>query len=143
MVYRASASHHARLDPARYAVPARAEVVGHYEALRLDGDHVLFVAEIDGVVVGFVELEWLRPPPVWSMLRNGRRAHLDIAIAEEFRARGIGSRLLEAAESWARRGGAEALVLDALTANGRALAFYEKAGFAAFGTVMEKPLASV
>lgn len=140
-VYFASASHHAQLDPGRYRVPDRAQVADHYVSLRLDGiTRVILAADLDGSLAGFVELHEPPPAPSWSMLRPERRAHLDVAVLAEHRGRGVGHALLQAADSWAREHHVAALVLDALSANTRALSFYEQCGYRELGALMEKSL---
>lgn len=140
-LYLASASHHAQLDPVRYVIPDYADVLMHYEALRPDGHaHAILVAADGGDLIGVAEVGRLSAPPGWSMLRPIAKAAVDIAVAEEHRGRGVGAELLKAASSWATEHGVEALVLDTLTANERALSFYARHGYRQFGTLMERVL---
>jgi len=57
----------------------------------------------------------------------------DLIVAEAFRRRGIGTRLMEEAECWARERGIERLQLLAETGNERALDFYRRNGWAKTG----------
>lgn len=141
-VYLSSARHHAVLDLEFYAVPDRAAVVRHLqEALSAaDGARAArLVAELDGDVVGSAEVE-LRSPRAASMLRNRVAASVGLAVLEERRGSGIGSRLMAAAEEWARQRGATLMMLDASAANVEARRFYERHGYRLRGVLMTKPL---
>lgn len=142
-IYISSARHHAALDPEFYHVPVRDVVVGHLrEALDVEdaASVVRLVAEAGGVVVGSARVE-LRSPSPASMLRPGLAASVDVAVLEDRRNAGIGSRLMESAEDWARRRGATLMMLDASAADVDALRFYEKRrGYRLRGVLMTKPI---
>ncbi|MEO4053877.1 GNAT family N-acetyltransferase [Solibacillus sp. CAU 1738] len=82
-------------------------------------DLILWVAEVDNVVVGTVttrkegEVQWVTA----------------LAVHPEFEGRGIGSALLNWAKDFAYRGGEKTVLLDVEIENLRALSVYEKAGF--------------
>jgi GNAT superfamily N-acetyltransferase len=120
-VYVSSARHHAALDPESYIVPDREAVVGHLrETLQLEADAdanaVRLVADTDGTVAGSAEVELHSSSPA-SMLRPERAVSVGMAVLEGHRGAGIGSRLMEAAELWARERGATLMMLDASAAN--------------------------
>ncbi len=142
-VYVSSARHHTALDPEFYTVPDLHAVVRHLRD-RLehepDADVVRLVAEVDGLVVGSADVE-LRSPDPASMLRPGRAASVGLAVLEDHRGTGIGSRLMEAAEVWARERGATLMMLDASATNVDALRFYEQRhGYRLRGVLLTKPL---
>ncbi|HEY2327610.1 MAG TPA: GNAT family N-acetyltransferase [Gaiellaceae bacterium] len=87
-------------------------------------DEVL-VAVLDGCVAGFV---WLRPASPLSS-----NAHVlvvsDLGVAPCAQRRGVGSRLLEAAESYAAERKIERLTLRVLSVNRAARALYERHGY--------------
>ena len=142
-VYLSSARHHAALDPDFYVVPDRDAVVKHLrEALRAEDSTraVRLVAELDGEVVGSAEVE-LRSPSAASMMRPQIAASVGLAVLEDRRGSGIGSRLIAAAEDWARERGASLMMLDASAANVEARRFYEdRHGYRLRGVLMTKPL---
>lgn len=140
-VYLSSARHHAALDPGFYSIPDRAAVVARFvEQLRADeADAVELVAELSGVIVGSASIE-LRSPSAASMLRLQRAASVGVAVLDNRRGRGIGSRLMEAAEDWAHERGAALAVLDASAANVEALRFYERLGYRRRGMLMTKAI---
>ncbi|HYI67342.1 MAG TPA: GNAT family N-acetyltransferase [Candidatus Limnocylindrales bacterium] len=142
-IYLSSARHHATLDPAFYRVPERQAVARHLrDALSADDSKTTarLAAEIEGAVVGSADVE-LRSPGPASMVRPQRAANLGIAVLDAWRGRGVGSQLMEAAESWAREQRAGLMLLDASAANEEARRFYEERhGFRLRGVLMAKEL---
>lgn len=94
-------------------------------ALMLDGclkHRCIKVAEVDGRVVGMCSAQLLI-----STARGGLVALIeDMVINQGFHGRGIGRRLMDAIEQWARDHGATRLQLLADRNNQSALAFYKK-----------------
>lgn len=92
------------------------------------------VAALDGVVVGYVRL---RPPTPLP-----ENAHVlgifGFAVHPAARGRGIGSRLLAAAEDVARRRGTRKLMLRVLSHNEVARRLYERHGFVVEGVLREE-----
>jgi ribosomal protein S18 acetylase RimI-like enzyme len=85
-------------------------------------DAVALVAEDDGEVVGFVDLEFrdrlnFRTPQAWIP---------DLIVTEAARSRGAGKALVAAAEERARARGCFALSLESANWRERAHAFYER-----------------
>jgi GNAT superfamily N-acetyltransferase len=71
-----------------------------------------------------------------------RRAYLDyLAVQAKYRGRGIGGRLLDAVEQWARENGAELISTDTnLRSNFGAIEFYESHGFEKQAVILRKAL---
>ena len=143
-VYISSARHHVAIDPEFYVVPDR-EVVAKdlRDALGTEdeGRVVRLVAEVDGSVVGSATVE-LRRPNAASMLAPRVAAAVGVAVLEDRRGGGIGSRLMEAAEDWARQRGATLMMLDTSAANAEAVRFYkERHGYRLRGVLLTKDLA--
>ena len=85
----------------------------------------LLVAEHAGSIVGMCSLQCLI-----STAEGGEVGLIeDMVIAEAWRGRGIGRRLLEAMEAWARTRGLSRLQLLADRHNRPALSFYEALGW--------------
>jgi ribosomal protein S18 acetylase RimI-like enzyme len=130
LVFVESALQHARLDPDRYAVPAIASISARYRTGEQHGTHVstsnvTLVAELSGEIVGFVDarLDGSSDP----MHRDLLYCHIgEIAVSAKCRSRGIGGRLLRAAEDWGRRHGAEFAYLEYHVDNPRAGEFYQR-----------------
>ncbi|MBS1208200.1 MAG: GCN5-related N-acetyltransferase [Proteobacteria bacterium] len=94
-------------------------------------DILLWVAEAQGAagddpqVVGFCSVQ-----TVISTAEGGPAGLVeDVVVAEGWRGAGVGRRLLEGAEAWARRRGCSRLQLLADEDNGAALDFYRKLGW--------------
>lgn len=87
-----------------------------------------FLAEEDGQPVG-----WL-----WAnggdFRRNHHNVHIVIGILEAYTGQGLGRRLFEACEQWAREKKWHRLELTVMTHNVRGLALYKKMGFEIEGT---------
>ena len=84
----------------------------------------VFVAEEDGLVVGFVHAE------KYTLLYQPDRVNiLGLAVSGLYRKRGIGRQLVEAAEKWAKENGIPALRLNSGTARTDAHSFYRSMGF--------------
>lgn len=90
---------------------------------KLKRTHVI-VACINDTPVGYVHLmETVRPPTSRHVVT------ISIAVALEFQGKGIGTRLLQQAEVWAREHEKRKLILRVLTTNPRAIALYSRCGF--------------
>jgi RimJ/RimL family protein N-acetyltransferase len=83
---------------------------------RLEGD---FLAEAEGRIVGTIHVE---------PSRHGF-GEIGMAVERDWRGRGVGSALLEAAIAWARERRLHKLSLDVFAHNERAIALYRKFGF--------------
>ena len=138
-VYRSSAAHHARLRPDRYRVPDRAAAAGRYRDRPAGATTV--VAEVGGAVVGAAVVRILPLPSDAGMLSPVRSASIDVAVLDGYRGRGIGERLMRAAEAVARERGAARVLLDVAAGNERALRFYQdRLGYRPFGVLLEADL---
>jgi putative acetyltransferase len=82
-----------------------------------------FVADDGGRIVGTIGLR-LAPYGV---------ADLGMALVDGYRGQGLGTRLLQAGIDWARDAGAHKMALQVWPHNDRAIALYEKVGFAEEG----------
>lgn len=142
-IYLSSARHHATLDPSFYHVPEREAVTqGLRGELSADDPErtARLVAEINGAVVGSADVK-LRSPGPASMVRPRRATNVGVAVLDAWRGRGIGSRLMDAAEAWAREHGAGLMLLDASAANEEARRFYEERhGYRLRGVLLTKEL---
>ncbi len=85
---------------------------------------VIFVAEIDRRVVGYVT--------VMEMEERDAKI-MSIAVKREFRRMGIGSRLLDEAIRWCRARGKRRLLLEVRVSNHPAQNLYKKKGFRVIG----------
>jgi RimJ/RimL family protein N-acetyltransferase len=91
-------------------------------------DGTLLVAEKDGHLVGLVEA-------CGGQYRRSRHSvHLAMGVRKDCWGLGVGRRLLDGVESWARAAGKHRLELTVMTGNERAIRLYTRAGFRVEGT---------
>jgi GNAT superfamily N-acetyltransferase len=110
-------------------------VVG--QALRSQADDpAIFVADLDGGVIGFIHVHS-------SVDYYRRRPHghvADLVVAEGSEGLGVATRLLAAAEGWARLQGFDWLSISVFGENARAAGLYEHHGFRQDTVRLLKPL---
>lgn len=143
------AEQYAAVEPQRFAAPEHDALVAyHHEALAQPAreNRLWLVAESDGAAVGEAVAELHEPSP-YAAIEPGldlrrRRVRLEyLAVQARFRSRGIGGRLLDAVEDWARQRGAELIVTDTnLRSNLGAVEFYERHGYERQAVILRKPL---
>jgi GNAT superfamily N-acetyltransferase len=143
-IYQASAEHHVRLDPSLYSTPDYQALKDRYgKRLPLPDDEQILVAEMDGEVVGWIDMQ-LRPATGQPrMMRDAVSVEIDIAVLPQLRGHGVGSRLVAAAEAWAVEHGATVMTMQTHVANLDAIRFYqERHGFRTTGILMMKRTSS-
>lgn len=97
----------------------------------------LLVARDDDEIVGFVTFS--KEQGDYDV--DSRRGLIhDIFVAESYRDRGVGDRLLSAAEKRLASDGIDHVSLEVLAGNDAARRFYERAGYEPFRIEMEKQL---
>jgi ribosomal protein S18 acetylase RimI-like enzyme len=140
VVYMESSEIHFRLDPSLYSRPDVDQVEARYrDRLKNLDEAEIFVAQYGRDLIGYIEVQIRRPDGRARMLRDTISADVDMAVLEEYRSRGVGSRLLARAEAWAVEKGAELMVLNAHAANVDAVRFYqEKQGYRVSGLFLTK-----
>jgi GNAT superfamily N-acetyltransferase len=100
-------------------------------------DNAVFVAARDGEVIG-----WLHAS-VSPLLEVALRAEVNgLVVAEGHRSAGAGARLLEAAETWARKKKCLSMSVRSNVIRDRAHVFYERHGYEHYKTqkAFRKPL---
>ena len=121
---------HYEFDRQRFLAPREGTESGYAAFLgsRLDSpDDCVFVAERDGVVVGYVfaALE----PLSWKELRGPAGFIHDVAVEKDARRRGVATQLLQAAVSWLREHGAPRVILWSAAPNQGAQMLFRRLGF--------------
>lgn len=140
-----SSIHHNSLEPERYDLLDPATVGEDYRRGRQHpsgtppAERATLVAELDGRVVGVVDVRVAHPGGSHRPLRYGYVA--EIAVAAAARRRGVGAELLRAAEAWAREHSCTYAVLDFNTHNDDARRFYrDRMGYRPAGEIVLKEL---
>jgi ribosomal protein S18 acetylase RimI-like enzyme len=121
---------HYAYDPQRFMAPGQHPDRGYGRFLGslLDQpDAAIFVAEKDGVVIGYVYagLE----PVSWKELRDAAGFVHDLIVDEPHRQKGVAMSLMEAALAWLRDRGAPRVVLGTAQQNAAAQRLFERLGF--------------
>jgi GNAT superfamily N-acetyltransferase len=123
--YLESAEYHASLDPERYSPPTVETILARYREPPAAGGGITLVADLEGEIVGFVDAGLDRSHDL--MHRDIVYCHIaEIAVSSRHQNQGIGVRLLQAAEDWGHRQGAEFASLEYHAANIRAGSFYQQ-----------------
>ena len=119
---------HRSYDPDRFAELANLEGAARYYVSRADtGESGVFVAELDGRVIGFAYLEYERLDYA-NLLENAVWLH-DLYVDEAARGTGAGKKLIEAASGFAKQLGAGKLVLSVAAKNASGHEFFGHLGF--------------
>lgn len=141
-------AHLAELNSQAFKMPDRAGLAEWFreaaakEAAKLD--EATFVAEVAGEVAGAVSVRLVpaTESAVYQLLRELAVARAEIefvAVSSRFRRQGIGRRLMEHAEEWARGKGAQVFALDTYAASPLSVPFYERLGYARRSIRFVKP----
>lgn len=102
------------------------------QAVLSSGNGLIFVAEAEtGELVGL--LGAIGGPA----RRNRETVHIFVGVRQAYAGQGVGRRLFEAMETWARAWGAHRLELTVMAHNQRALALYQKLGFVIEGRLRD------
>jgi ribosomal protein S18 acetylase RimI-like enzyme len=90
-------------------------------------DDCVFVAERDGVIVGYIFAAL--QPLSWMELRGPAGFIHDVAVSEEARRAGVATRLIETAAEWLRDHGAPRVILSTAAQNDIARKLFRGIGF--------------
>lgn len=86
--------------------------------------HAVFVAEFERMVIGWIHVS------ITPLLEVARRAEINgLIVAEGQRSLGAGAKLLDAAETWARKRRCAGMSVRSNVIRDRAHAFYERQGY--------------
>ena len=128
---------HYDFDRRRFLEPDEHAAAGYgrYLVSQLDNkDSVIFVAELDGDVIGYC---WCVIEPLsWKELRDEAGFISDLALDPRARRQGAGTKLVEAAVSWFRERKLARVMLWTSTKNDPARRLFERAGFRSTMTEM-------
>jgi GNAT superfamily N-acetyltransferase len=102
--------------------------VAAFEAIAADPNEMLLVADLDGAVVGMLQLSFLRH----LTYQGGLRAHIEgVRTRSDIRGQGIGRQLMAHAIETARERGCYMVQLTTDKQRPDAIRFYESLGFEA------------
>jgi ribosomal protein S18 acetylase RimI-like enzyme len=128
--------HYTGIDPELFQVPDSNGLAAWFEGSMTGPEpenSFLRVAELDEKAVGFVWAVIQQPLSAESAIRQfvrdvGRtRLSVEaIVVQTAYQRRGVGTRLMRAAEAWGRERGAEIAILDTFVRSDLSVPFYEK-----------------
>lgn len=121
---------HYAFDPQRFLSPDHGAEDGYADFLgsQLDEpDTVVFVAEVNGTVTGYVYAGI--EPLSWKELRDEAGFIHDLLVADEARNSGVGQQLLDAAIAWLKQRGMPRVVLWTAAPNSGAQRLFQRRGF--------------
>ncbi len=110
--------------------------IAYYQKLAHGTYGHCLIAENDDTPVGYIAL---------SIKNFGYRKSTyveveNIGVSTEFRSKGIGKVLMDAASEWARQQDAQKLYVEAFWGNTKAVKYYKNNGFVEIGVQLEKAL---
>lgn len=124
-----SAAYHVALDPERYSTPAVKTISARYREGRQHPadsytEATTLVAVCSGEIIGFIDVRLEQSPD--AMHKEITYCHIsEIAVRSGHQNQGIGGRLLQTAEEWGRKMGAQFASLEFHAENARAGLFYQ------------------
>jgi len=123
--------HHARFAPDVFKASSSRSDLGPDSPN--DVQRVVMVAELDGSVVGYVDVRVKKIAATPATVER-TIGHVDsMVVAEDRRRRGVARELMKSASGWAREHGCATMELFAFDFNVAALSLYASLGFHAVG----------
>jgi GNAT superfamily N-acetyltransferase len=132
---------HAAREPRYFQVPEPSgRPRDYYDSILKDPAQIIFLAVLEGAVVGQIHLEIQDPGglPILAPRKAVRVA--DIVVTPAFQRRGVGRALMQRAKLWAKERGAQELALSVRAFNKGAMKMYLAEGFQVVRSVMALPL---
>ena len=99
--------------------------------------YISIVAEVDDKIVGYLN-GFIRKP---NGAYLGKRAEIDnMCVTEIVRGKGVGTALVDGFKKWAKSNDVERIMVEAFSANEKAVAFYQKSGLRMYATVLSEEI---
>ena len=131
---------HVEGRPDIFKPPDVAELTEFMRGRLEDPTCVAYIAEVDGVPVGYTINEVVRRMESPFSNANSYVVVDNISVEPAYRSQGVGEALMERVYQLAREQGIKRVTLSVWAFNARAVAFYERLGFAPFQINMDKML---
>ncbi len=121
----------------------RSHLVAALGGILQAADAEIFVAEVSGALAGLIEVYVRHDPDETTLVRHRYAELQSLMVLPPFRRIGIGTRLVEVAQQWARDQGATEMRLSLWEFNAAAREFYAALGFRTLKRRMIEELAAV
>jgi ribosomal protein S18 acetylase RimI-like enzyme len=126
-------------EPTIRRVPDRRSVEARYEARVAQPERVVFVAVVDGSIVGFADAQLVRNTDEASYHRLGLDVYVEeLIVTSALRRQGIARSLMAAIEARATEAGARMVTLDTHVSNRAARGLYRAMGYREMGLILAK-----
>ncbi|SDN83708.1 Ribosomal protein S18 acetylase RimI [Paenibacillus sp. yr247] len=135
-IIRVGQEEHADALPDRFARLDRVVAMGWYRSFSDQQNKVIFIADLDGLVVGLAMLEMKKSPSYEALVPRTYAYLNELAISPDFQRQGIGTKLYRASVAWAEERAASSLELNVWEFNDRAIAFYKSLGMMTLNRTM-------
>ncbi len=128
-------NHHLAVDPRFELAIGNEEAYAEYLRSTIENyDAAIFVAEMNGTLVGYTIVMILSNPAVFALERYGFIS--EMAVDGDYQRGGIGKTMWEHARRWLKRRGIRVLQLNVSPRNEKGYAFWKKVGCTEFLTIM-------
>jgi ribosomal protein S18 acetylase RimI-like enzyme len=128
-------------EPTIRHIPDRRSVEARYDARVGEPDRDVFVAVVDGLMVGFADAQLVRSTDEASYHAPGLDVYVEeLIVTSALRRQGIARSLMLAVEGWATEAGARMVTLDTHVSNRAARSLYGAIGYREVGTILAKEL---
>lgn len=133
-------SYHKNIPESYHKTPKTVLPKGTFLNMIDDNDSLIIVAEIEKKVIGmlYANIEIYNGDEVTTSYR--RVSISEIAVTANHIGRGVGAKLMNHAEEWAKRKNIKELTVLVYSFNKKAIGFYEKNGFESYSIMMDKKI---
>jgi len=128
----------AKLQPMYYK--AGTESGGYPKSTITNEKSDIFLAVENLIIVGFIHIKESQTPPFDVFVQHNYAEIIDFMVIEEFRKKGFGTKLMDAAKKWAKARSLDYLELFVLSDAKDELHFYEHKDFVTVSHTMRCPL---
>lgn len=118
-----------------------AKETGQYPKSVIDNSvEDIYVAADGNFIVGLVHITEEKTPPYDCFVQHKYATIIDLFVTEDYRGKGVGRQLLEAAKQWAKTRGLDYIELNVLAENENGMQFYLHEEFGIVSHIMRYKL---
>lgn len=123
---------HVGFEPMVFKEPDREEIKTFFREILADENRKICICLDDERPIGYISLQ-ISDHEGHAFCHPQNWIYIDqIGVTNQFRGKGVGKKLIEAAKDYARKHNINRIMLDVWSVNKNAKAFFEKQGFATF-----------